>query len=82
MEPEDNFIFLKKIDLTSGGGPYPKPRTQEAETGISLEFKGRLVYRATSRIARTIQRNLIGFLTLTLTPSLYVTLLLSVFGRQ
>jgi hypothetical protein len=31
--------------------------TQEAEAGKSLEFQASLVYRVSSRIAKTIQRN-------------------------
>jgi hypothetical protein len=36
------------------------PSIQEAEAGGSLEFKGSLVYRASSRAARATQRNPVG----------------------
>ena len=36
------------------------PRTWETEAGRSLEFKDRLVYKASSGIARATQRNLVS----------------------
>ena len=41
-----------------GGGDTFNPSTWEAEAEESLEFKARLVYRVSSRTARTVtQRN-------------------------
>jgi hypothetical protein len=49
-------LLLRKLERTGQAHTF-NSSTQEAKAGKSLEFKARLVYRASSRTTKATQRN-------------------------